>query len=163
MKATAAAVIAVGVATAAATAASYDPGFLAAPSIKQVAAATTDPWDRVREQLDTFRDSKYFNFSKFAFSAGDVTGRKFEYTDAHVTLEQRLLLASASKFPSACAIAGAVADGHLAFDTKASEVSQNGSRELLHVKPCALYAGTCWLIRQCVNEMMVYVGGAIGV
>jgi CubicO group peptidase (beta-lactamase class C family) len=37
-------------------------------------------------------------------------------------MTSKLLMASASKFPAACAVAGAVADGHLTFDTTAAEV-----------------------------------------
>ena len=39
-----------------------------------------------------------------------------------VHLREELLLASASKFPAACAIAGAVANGYLTFETKVSKV-----------------------------------------
>ena len=86
----------------------------------------------------------------FTFTAGDSSGRKFAFEKGETTLHKRLLMASASKFPAALAsmrpgiptcnvnvmtvnadhafapalstVAGAVAEGHLSFDTRASEI-----------------------------------------
>jgi hypothetical protein len=60
--------------------------------------------------------------TNFGFTAGDQTGRKFAWTGGNTTMNSSLLMASASKFPAACAVAGAVADGHITFDTTAAEV-----------------------------------------
>ena len=87
-----------------------------------------DPWAPVRTILDNFQnltDCAGCNCKGchgFTFTAGDASGRKFTYEKGHTTLHKPLLMASASKFPAAIAIAGAVAEGHLSFDTRASEV-----------------------------------------
>jgi CubicO group peptidase (beta-lactamase class C family) len=82
------------------------------------AATAYDYWDVV--------DGIIANFSfipSMAFSAGDSTGRKHTFEKgAHVNMRTQMIMASSSKFPAAVAIAGAVNDGHLSFDTKASEV-----------------------------------------
>jgi CubicO group peptidase (beta-lactamase class C family) len=66
------------------------------------------------------------NFSfipSMGFSAGDASGRKHTFVKGtQVTMDTDIIMASSSKFPAAIAIAGAVVDGHLSFDTKANEV-----------------------------------------
>eukprot|EP00937_MAST-01D_sp_MAST-1D-sp2_P001896 g1896.t1 len=73
--------------------------------------------DSLTSQLKT---QKYL--TNFAVSAGDATGRKYTYEGGNVTMSSTLMMASASKFPAATAIAGVVAEGHLTFDTPVSKV-----------------------------------------
>ena len=86
------------------------------------AAASNDPWAAVRDIVSSQDAIWASNLSRgFVFTAGNASGRQFTYERGHKA-SQRRLLASASKFPAALAIAGAVADGHLTFDTHAHEV-----------------------------------------
>jgi CubicO group peptidase (beta-lactamase class C family) len=65
------------------------------------------------------------NFSfvpNMAFSAGDKTGRKHTMVKGNFSMKKQIIMASSSKFPAGIAIAGAVVDGHLKFDTLANEV-----------------------------------------
>jgi len=57
-----------------------------------------------------------------SFSAGDATGRKHTYAKGLIRMWTPVAMASSSKFPVALAIAGAVVDGHLGFDTPACDV-----------------------------------------
>jgi len=57
-----------------------------------------------------------------SFSAGDSKGRMHTFEKGSIKMNTQLRMASSSKFPAAVAIAGAVADGHLKFDTKVHEV-----------------------------------------
>jgi hypothetical protein len=88
----------------------------------------SDVWAAVDEIMTNFHnltDCDGCNCHRchgFAFTAGDASGRKYTFEKGRVTMTKNLLLASASKFPAALAIAGAVAAGHLAFDTHAHEV-----------------------------------------
>jgi len=84
------------------------------------AMAKEDRWLRVELELDILKH--LLNFTEFAVTAGDTSGRKFSYQSGGVKLTEQLLMASASKFPAAVAIAGAVNDGHITFDTKISQV-----------------------------------------
>ena len=90
------------------------------------AVLADDKWEPVRKIVSSTDAIWTQNLSKgFVFTAGDASGRKFTYESPgseYVKAEKRMLLASASKFPAALAIAGAVADGHLTFDTHAHEV-----------------------------------------
>ena len=84
-------------------------------------------WSEVEQVLESFHnltDCPGCNCpgcSGFTFTAGDATGRKFLF-EKGVKASKLLPMASASKFPAAIAIAGAVADGHLTFDTRAGDV-----------------------------------------
>ena len=87
-----------------------------------VSPFSNDPWAPVRDIVSSEDAIWVSNLSRgFVFTAGNASGRQFTYERGHKA-SQRLLLASASKFPAALAIAGAVADGHLTFDTHAHEV-----------------------------------------
>ena len=76
-----------------------------------------DSCDALTSQLKAFKPLK-----NFAFSAGDKTGRKFTYEGGNVTMQTPLVMASASKFPAATAVAAVVAAGNLTFDTHVHEV-----------------------------------------
>mmetsp|Transcript_12352 Transcript_12352/g.30807 ORF Transcript_12352/g.30807 Transcript_12352/m.30807 type:complete len:443 (+) Transcript_12352:66-1394(+) len=80
-------------------------------------SSSADEWDQVRRILRA-----YFPFLNVAFSAGNASGRQFEFEKGLVRMSSKLVMASASKFPAATAVAGAVADGHLSFDTYAHDV-----------------------------------------
>ena len=82
-----------------------------------LATTVTANCDALTAQLKEFKPLK-----NFAFSAGDKTGRKFTYEGGNVTMKSPLVMASASKFPAATAVAAVVADGHLTFDTHVHEV-----------------------------------------
>ena len=85
-------------------------------------ASATDPWAPVRAIVESNSAIWSANLSKgFVFTAGNATGRQFLF-ERDVKASKRMLLASASKFPSALAIAGAVAEGHLSFDTYMHEI-----------------------------------------
>lgn len=87
--------------------------------------AVADDWADVEHILSSFKNltngTACPGCKGFAFTAGDATGRKYSF-EKETTLSQPLLMASASKFPAAVAISGAVADGHLTFDTYAHQV-----------------------------------------
>lgn len=57
-----------------------------------------------------------------SFTAGDSRGRMHAYEKGASSLQMPQFLASASKFPAAVAIAGAVAEGHFTFDSLAADV-----------------------------------------
>jgi len=78
-----------------------------------------DPWANITALLANASES--YGIKNFVVTAGNATGRAFTY-ESHTTVKTPLLLMSASKFPAAVAIAGAVALGNLTFDTHASEV-----------------------------------------
>lgn len=80
-------------------------------------AAAAVGWEGVQHILEA-----YFPLKSMSFSAGDATGRKFTFEKGTTNMSTELAMASASKFPAALAIAGAVADGHLSFDTRVHEV-----------------------------------------
>ena len=90
--------------------------------------ALSDPWAQVDSLMGNFHnltDCDGCNCKGchgFAFTAGNATHRAYSYAKGSTKLTSPLLLASASKFPAAIAISGAVADGHLTFDTHAHEV-----------------------------------------
>lgn len=77
-------------------------------------ARADDPWAPVRDLLETWP-----GLDDFAFSAGDSVARRFSYSRGNTTLESHLMMASASKFPAAMAIAGAT-NGN--FDVLAKDV-----------------------------------------
>lgn len=83
------------------------------PTLKIAAGATSPKWKLVEKALA--------NFTPISFTAGDAEGRKFDYSvgqSPHELMEG----ASFGKWTGATAIAGAVADGNLTFDTRACDV-----------------------------------------
>lgn len=78
-----------------------------------------DDWLAVKNLIDNFDF-----LPNMSFSAGDATGRKFTYTKGSLTMTTENVMMSSSKFPVAIAIAGAVVDRHLDFETKVHEVFQ---------------------------------------
>jgi len=74
-------------------------------------------WDDVDQMIDDFK-----NVTRMAFSAGDRSGRKHSYAKGKMTMSKRVAMASSSKFPVVLALAKAIADGHVSFDTKVSDV-----------------------------------------
>eukprot|EP00656_Telonema_subtile_P033738 TRINITY_DN3759_c0_g1_i3.p1 TRINITY_DN3759_c0_g1~~TRINITY_DN3759_c0_g1_i3.p1 ORF type:complete len:411 (-),score=75.74 TRINITY_DN3759_c0_g1_i3:227-1459(-) len=87
------------------------------------ASDASDPWAPVTDILQSFQNLS--NCSKcrgFAFTAGNASGRQYSFAKGQITHDKPLVMASASKFPAALAIAGAVNDGFLGFDTFAHEV-----------------------------------------
>mmetsp|Transcript_2626 Transcript_2626/g.8195 ORF Transcript_2626/g.8195 Transcript_2626/m.8195 type:complete len:363 (-) Transcript_2626:66-1154(-) len=80
-------------------------------------AGATDPWAEVRATL-----ASWPNITNFAFTAGDASGRQFEFERGNTTMESALPVASASKFPAALAIARVIAAGDVSLDTFAHEV-----------------------------------------
>ncbi len=96
-------------------------------SSRMAVTAADGPWDAVTALLDGFQnltdcpDCNCKGCHGFAFTAGNLSGRQYSY-EKETTLSEHLLMASASKFPAAIAVAGAVADQYLSFDTHAHEV-----------------------------------------
>jgi len=80
-------------------------------------SSSADKWDPVREVLRA-----YFPMKDMAFSAGNAQGRQFSFEKGAMTMSKPLDMASASKFPAATAVVGAVAAGHLGFDTRPGEL-----------------------------------------
>lgn len=74
-------------------------------------------WDDIGDRLDKFP------LDDFCFSVGDASERLFEYCKGNMTFTQELFLASSSKFPTAAAIMGVVADpsNTLSLSSKASD------------------------------------------
>ena len=99
-----------------------------AASLTLTHAWSDDGWDAVTQLLTHYSnltDCPECNCpgcSGFAFTAGDAAGRKFSFSKGKIHTSKLLPMASASKFPAATAIAGAVADGHLSFDTRVADV-----------------------------------------
>ncbi|CAK9107368.1 Pyrophosphate--fructose 6-phosphate 1-phosphotransferase subunit alpha 1 (PFP 1) (6-phosphofructokinase, partial [Durusdinium trenchii] len=85
--------------------------------VYRAGAAGFDQWDVVRAVLKA-----YFPIPDMTFTAGTAKGRQFVFEKGQTTMTTPLAMASSSKFPVAIAIAGAVKDGYLTFDTKAHEV-----------------------------------------
>ncbi|CAK9009493.1 unnamed protein product [Durusdinium trenchii] len=83
-------------------------------------AAGFDQWDVVRAVLKA-----YFPIPDMTFTAGTAKGRQFVFEKGQTTMTTPLAMASSSKFPVAIAIAGAVKDGYLTFDTKAHEATRS--------------------------------------
>lgn len=98
-------------------------------------AAGADTWAKVEQFMQSFTNltdcagCNCAGCQGFAFTAGDASGRKFTFEKGNMTTSKVIAMASASKFPAALAIAGAVADGHLSFDTHAHEVFTWWSRD----------------------------------
>ena len=98
---------------------------LAAVPVIVALASATDPaaghWPVLTAQLEAWT-----GVTDFSMTVGNASARLFTFERGDAAkggkLDHKILMASASKFPAATAIAGAVADGHLTFDTKASEV-----------------------------------------
>lgn len=85
-------------------------------------AANADEGHAAWKAVD-FLISNFSFIPSMAFSAGDATGRRHSFVKGtKVTMTSEIIMASSSKFPAAVAIAGAVVDGYLSFDTKANEV-----------------------------------------
>ena len=90
-------------------------------------SARADEWDDVTAFLDGFTNltdcdgCNCVGCHGFAFTAGNASGRQYSY-EKETTLSEHLVMASASKFPAAIAVAGAVADEYLSFDTFAHDV-----------------------------------------
>lgn len=84
---------------------------------EEVPKSNDNSWGVVRYILE-----RYFPFENMAFSAGDASGRRFMFEKGRTRMSSELMMASASKFPAALAIARTVAEGHLTFDTLAHEV-----------------------------------------
>jgi len=94
-----------------------DKKLAALPALTRAATAE-DPWAAVTERLETWPFME-----DFAVTAGDAkSGRQYAFERGAFNLTRRVEVASSSKFPAAVAIAGAVADAFLSFDTKANEV-----------------------------------------
>jgi CubicO group peptidase (beta-lactamase class C family) len=84
-----------------------------------LAVDLADRWPLLTAQLKV-----YGGLHDFAMTVGNASARQFSFERGNTTLGAKILMASASKFPAATAIAGAVADESvkLTFDTKASSV-----------------------------------------
>jgi len=74
-------------------------------------------WTHVDELI-----SQYAFLPDVSFTAGTAAGRLHTFQKGALNMKTPVILASSSKFPAALAIAGAVADGHLSFDTRAYEL-----------------------------------------
>ncbi|CAK9106662.1 Pyrophosphate--fructose 6-phosphate 1-phosphotransferase subunit alpha 1 (PFP 1) (6-phosphofructokinase, partial [Durusdinium trenchii] len=88
--------------------------------VYRAGAAGFDQWDVVRAVLKA-----YFPIPDMTFTAGTAKGRQFVFEKGQTTMTTPLAMASSSKFPVAIAIAGAVKDGYLTFDTKAHEATRS--------------------------------------
>merc|ERR1712166_162315 len=96
-------------------------------ALSGVLSVGADDWAQVAQLLESFHNlsNSSANCSEcrgFTFTAGDSTGRKFTFQKGSIQPSTPLLMASSSKFPAALAVAGAVADGHLSFDTYAHQI-----------------------------------------
>jgi len=92
-----------------------------------ISHADENGWLKVHDLLDNFQNLTDCDGCNcpgckgFAFTAGNASGRQFAF-EKETKLDDVLVMASASKFPAAIAISGAVAAGHLHFETFAHEV-----------------------------------------
>ena len=74
-------------------------------------------WDVVDQMIEKFKF-----LPNASFSAGDAGGRRHTFEKGSLKMDTQIIMASSSKFPAAVAVAGAVRDGHLSFDTKVHDV-----------------------------------------
>ena len=82
-----------------------------------IGALASADWAPVQHLMDRFAF-----LPKMAFTAGTTSGRPHTSTTGGFTMSTRNVMASASKFPAALAVAGAVQAKHLGFDTPAHAV-----------------------------------------
>ena len=74
-------------------------------------------WDVVDQMIEKFKF-----LPNASFSAGDAGGCRHTFEKGSLKMDTQIIMASSSKFPAAVAVAGAVHDGHLSFDTKVHDV-----------------------------------------
>ena len=90
---------------------------VSAATMLAAAAPVNVIWDHVDSLFTAFE-----RMPNMSYSAGDIRGRMHTFEKGATTMQTPQFLASSSKFPAALAIAGAVVEGHLSFDTHAHEV-----------------------------------------
>ena len=81
------------------------------------ASEPSDAWEPLRSLL-----ARWPYTDNFLIQVGNASGLQFEFVKGNMTRDAHVGTASTSKWPSAMAIAGAVADGSIrSLDSKVSE------------------------------------------
>ena len=85
--------------------------------VSAAVASQASPWDPLRTLL-----SRWPYTDNFLVQVGNASGIQFEYSRGNMTPDTHVLTASTSKWPSAMALAGVVADGSIkSLDSKVNE------------------------------------------